>query len=86
MWSESTGGFSRRHLHQHQLHPNHLPPPPLAGPSLDRHPAHRSLARIGHLQVELALASDPGSLPPIDQRYFDMTKQVLDSITPKLQD
>lgn len=50
------------------------------------HAVLTSLARIGHLQVELALASDPGSLPPIDQRYYDMTKQVLDSITPKLQD
>ena len=50
------------------------------------HAVLTSLARIGHLQVELALASDPGALPPIDQRYYDMTKQVLDSVTPKLQD
>jgi hypothetical protein len=50
------------------------------------HAVLTSLARIGHLQVELALAAEPGSLPPIDQRYFDMTKQVLDNVTPKLHD
>ena len=50
------------------------------------HAVLTSLGRIGHLQVELALASDPGSLPPIDDRYFDMTKKVLDSVTPKPYD
>ena len=50
------------------------------------HAVLTSLGRIGHLQVELALASDSTSPPPIDDRYFDMTKKVLDSVTPKPYD
>lgn len=50
------------------------------------HAVLTSLARIGHLQVELALAGDPACPAPIDQRHFDMVKQVLDSVTPKPHD
>lgn len=50
------------------------------------HAVLTTLGRIGHLQVELALAADPISPPPIDPRYYDMAKQVLGSVTPKLRD
>jgi hypothetical protein len=45
------------------------------------HSVLTALARIGELQVELALAANPAGPAPIAQRHFDMVEEVLSRAT-----